>query len=65
MRVIPNGSGWDIALDMVFNDKRTAFTIAQRIGYALQALIRDAVDTSMVGHTGGQGSEARQPRQPH
>lgn len=64
MRVIPNGSGWDIALDMIFNDKHTAFIISQRIEHALHALIRDAVDTSMVEHP-GQGSEARQPRQVH
>lgn len=49
MRVIRHESGWDIALDMVFTDKHTAQTIAERIGAALHALVRDAVDASMCG----------------
>lgn len=50
MRVIRHESGWDIALDMVFTDKKTAETIARRIQHAVQALIRDAVDASMCGN---------------
>jgi len=49
MRVIRHESGWDIALDMVFTDKTTAHTIAQRIRHGVHALIRDAVDASMCG----------------
>jgi hypothetical protein len=47
MRVIRLDSGWDIALDIVFTDKDTAYTIAERIQHPLHALIRDAVDASM------------------
>jgi len=47
MKVIPNGSGWDIAFDMVFTDKATASTIAQRIAPLSSTLVRDAVDASM------------------
>jgi hypothetical protein len=47
MRVIPNGLGWDIAVDMVFTDKQTAAIIAKRIRHAVHALIRGAVDETM------------------
>src|ERR1700761_1867780 len=47
MKVIRNGTGWDIAFDMVFTDKSTAATIAQRIAPRLPTLVRDAVDPSM------------------
>jgi hypothetical protein len=47
MKVIRNGTGWDIAFDMVFTDKGTAAIIAQRIAPLLSTLIRDAVDSSM------------------
>ena len=50
MRVIRHESGWDIALDIVFNDKHTADIVAKRIQNAVYALIRDAVDTSMCGN---------------
>jgi hypothetical protein len=49
MKVIRNGTGWDIAFDMVFTDKATATIIAQRIAPLLSTLIRDAVDASMCG----------------
>lgn len=51
MRVIRHQSGWDIALDMVFTNKETAKTIAERIQHAVHALIRDAVDASMRRRT--------------
>jgi hypothetical protein len=61
MRVIRHESGWDIALDIVFTDKKTADTIAHRIQYAVHALMRDAVDASMCGRKAaadiGQSSE--------
>ena len=47
MRVIRYGSGWDIALDMVFTDQATAGTIAARLLPAIHALVREAVDASM------------------
>jgi hypothetical protein len=47
MKVIRNGTGWDIAFDMVFTDKHTAVTIARRIAPLLATLVRDAVDASM------------------
>lgn len=47
MRVIRYGSGWDIALDMVFTDQATAGTIAARLLPAIHALLREAVDASM------------------
>jgi hypothetical protein len=47
MRLIRYGSGWDIALDMVFTDQVTAKTIAARLLPAIHALVRDAVDASM------------------
>jgi hypothetical protein len=50
VRVIRHESGWDIALDMVFIDKKIAETIAERIRYGMHALIRDAVDASMCVH---------------
>lgn len=51
-RVLPKaaiqyGSGWDIALDMVFSDRVTAGTIAARLLSAIHALVREAVDASM------------------
>lgn len=36
-------------MDMVFTDKTTAHTIAQRIRYGVHAPIRDVVDASMCG----------------
>lgn len=51
MRVIRYGSGWDIAVDMVFTDRKTAETVAERIRHAVTALIRDAVDASMCRRT--------------
>jgi len=67
MRVIRHESGWDIALDMVFNDKDTADIIAKRIQPAVHSLVRDAVDARMsspkmtengarVGESGAFGS---------
>ena len=56
MRVIRHESGWDIGLDMVFTDKRTAVIVADRIRHAVRALVRDAVDPSMrhsTENTGG------------
>ena len=50
MKVTRNGSGWDIAFDMVFTDKETAAIIAQRIAPLLSTLVRDAVDASMCKH---------------
>lgn len=50
MKVIQNGTGWDIAFDMVFTDKATAAIIARRIAPLLSTLVRDAVDASMCGH---------------
>jgi len=47
MRVIRRGSGWDIALDMVFTDEAVAKTIAARLLPAIHALVREAVDPSM------------------
>jgi len=47
MRVIRYGSGWDIALDMLFRDQVTAETIAGRLLPAIHALVREAVDASM------------------
>jgi hypothetical protein len=47
MRVIRHESGWDIALDMVFTEKKTAEAIAERIRHAVHALIRGAVDETM------------------
>jgi hypothetical protein len=49
MRVVRHESGWDIALDMVFTDKKTAEIIAKRIQYAMPALVRGALDASMRG----------------
>jgi hypothetical protein len=69
MRVIRHESGWDIAMDMVFTDKTTAHTIAQRIRHGVHALIRDAVDASMCGCkaanvTRGQRLSGTAPGQP-
>lgn len=47
MRVIKNGLGWDIALDLVFTEKQTAAMVGARIQHAIHALVRGAVDTSM------------------
>ena len=47
MKVIRNGTGWDIAFDMIFIDKQTAAIIASRIAPLLPTLIRDAVDATM------------------
>lgn len=51
MRVIRHESGWDIALDMVFTDRKTAEIIAERIQHAVSALVRDSVDASMCRRT--------------
>lgn len=45
--MIRHESGWDVALDLVFTNKQTATTVANRIQHAVQALVRDAVDASM------------------
>src|SRR5689334_1833013 len=47
MKVIRNGTGWDITFDMVFTDQKAAAIIAARIAPLLPTLIRDAVDISM------------------
>lgn len=56
MRVIRHESGWDIALNMVFTDKKTAETVANRIRHGMAALIRDAVDDSMCRREAGTGA---------
>jgi hypothetical protein len=60
MRVVRHGSGWDIALDMVFNEKHTAEIIAQRLQHAVSALVRSAVDPSMSRGAPGTASNARE-----
>jgi hypothetical protein len=47
MRVIRNGTGWDIAFDLLFAEKATAEIIARRIAPLVATLVRDAVDASM------------------
>lgn len=47
MRVIRNGSGWDITVDVIFKDKATATVLAGRIEHAVLALIRAGVDEGM------------------
>lgn len=47
MKVIRNGTGWDIALDIIFKDKDTATILARRIEHAVYALIRAGVDERM------------------
>ena len=51
MKVIRNGTGWDITFDMVFIDQNAAAVIAARIAPLLPTLIRDAVDISMSAQT--------------
>jgi hypothetical protein len=63
MRVVRHGSGWDIALDMVFNEKHTAEIIAQRLQHAVSALVRSAVDASMSRGAPGTARNAREEAQ--
>ncbi len=64
MKVIPNSSGWDIALGFSFTDKVVAQRVATYVESAIYSLVRDAVGCirSSPSRAGGsdEGGPARQ-----
>jgi hypothetical protein len=70
MRVIRNGTGWDIALDIVFKEKQTALEVARRMEHGVYALLRAAMDESMRPSASGTNVESegneleRRPKDP-